>query len=821
VRKIVIFVLLVFLVASFCISVHHDGGRTISPLIPFSVLEMADGELRNRVLEKKPYVALDSEAELERLNEFGLKASEVGVCNVYDELPSYLGRCRAVLLSALKERTLHVPEGIFPEKVMVLAFELAHFSGSSPERFSDFEFHWVHRFFSDEMDITGTEREMQRWKRAFRERSLRFFFIEPGVDIPNSVITADSVFAVRWQELCRLFDFDQYSPVSPVISGLWRYIFSVLILLTLAFLVHWAFVYPLIFIFFPFPVSVQAAAFSFQLFSVFFIYKKLEVNSRNRKWPWFLLVLPLQIFVYSLFFGGLYYFMLSWPEFQQRIYLPRGVKIALFAPFMVILLYEMISFFRQEGFKKGCSKIFALRFMFVFLLGAAFLALLLIRSGNQTILPIAEFELNVREFLENVLIARPRTRELFFYAGLICFVPAVKRSSFFWLIIGKSSLILLLSSTFNTFSHLHTPWWLVVLRTFNAFWISSLFLFVICFLLMHIKKRSGILHLGYFGFGNFGDELLRLAVQDKFAGEKNVFIAGPLVDEESYGENLVYRHDFTGLLEKSAELEIFSLGPGGILQDKTSFFSLLYYLFSCWFFRFFCGLRVFWTGQGISPFRYRISGWLVWLTAGITEKIIVRDPESSAVLKALGVREHKISVEKDLVFDLSLQNSDSQLESAGSGEKTNSLAIVLRTWEGFNPQPFLQQMAKFAFNRRYYLFQAEPGLEKLIRDFDPDSEICVFSNNIEAWLYDFRQNAGVISMRYHGLVLGLRAGLPVLPLIYDQKCLNLVHEYQLSEYLTEEDWENRAVLEKTIGSFLQKLQLFPEKLRSTQQGVQL
>ncbi len=109
----------------------------------------------------------------------------------------------------------------------------------------------------------------------------------------------------------------------------------------------------------------------------------------------------------------------------------------------------------------------------VVVLGAA--AVLIARSGNEPGLHVPAIELKLRQFLENTLIARPRTKE--FLVGHPLLVLSYAFCLWGWRralplcvvggMVGQVSVV-------NTFCHIHTPLWFSLLRTANGLWLGIL-----------------------------------------------------------------------------------------------------------------------------------------------------------------------------------------------------------------------------------------------------------------------------------------------------------------------------------------------------------
>lgn len=84
-----------------------------------------------------------------------------------------------------------------------------------------------------------------------------------------------------------------------------------------------------------------------------------------------------------------------------------------------------------------------------------------------------------------------------------------------------------------------------------------------------------ILLVGYYGFGNFGDELMRVSIKE-FLLEKNYYVY-ELLPKNNMNKNSYNRFNPISILKAILKADVIICGGGGVLQDKTSFKSLLYY----------------------------------------------------------------------------------------------------------------------------------------------------------------------------------------------------------------------------------------------------
>lgn len=149
-----------------------------------------------------------------------------------------------------------------------------------------------------------------------------------------------------------------------------------------------------------------------------------------------------------------------------------GVKLSFLAPPLLLFFVFLIKYREKEWLKwfydfleKPVTVKLVLLFGFLALVGVVYIN----RSGNETAL-VSGIELKVRSLLQEILIARPRTKEflighpllltLFYLGYRERWLPLLLLGS-----IGQVSLI-------NTFAHIHTPLAVSLLRTFNGLWLG-------------------------------------------------------------------------------------------------------------------------------------------------------------------------------------------------------------------------------------------------------------------------------------------------------------------------------------------------------------
>lgn len=177
----------------------------------------------------------------------------------------------------------------------------------------------------------------------------------------------------------------------------------------------------------------------------------------------------------SLFVSSL----LSSTEFLLEMDIFRGIKISQLIP---ILLYS-ITFLGYFGYRKEKDKsitklnisdikdilvdnikiYFLVLFVFIGAAGYIYLA----RTGHETNVQPSNLEMIGRNFLELKLMARPRIKEFLvaFPAIILAVYTAFNRKKLLLFLVGLA-VVIGQTSIVNTFTHLRTPMYLSIIRTF-------------------------------------------------------------------------------------------------------------------------------------------------------------------------------------------------------------------------------------------------------------------------------------------------------------------------------------------------------------------
>ena len=163
------------------------------------------------------------------------------------------------------------------------------------------------------------------------------------------------------------------------------------------------------------------------------------------------------------------------PLHMLRLRTFSGVKLTLLLPPILVLLHDLKNRVHPESLNAFLSRP---PLWGELMLGGVLLVLLgivLFRSDNVRFIP--GFEARVRGALEQWLVARPRSKEVFLgYPSLMLLAFAVKNG--LWARYRELFLLgaaLGFSSVVNSFCHFHTPLAFILRRELNGLWLGLLF----------------------------------------------------------------------------------------------------------------------------------------------------------------------------------------------------------------------------------------------------------------------------------------------------------------------------------------------------------
>lgn len=145
---------------------------------------------------------------------------------------------------------------------------------------------------------------------------------------------------------------------------------------------------------------------------------------------------------------------------QKAVEIP-GIKLIMLLP-VVFIFFHIYSYEKVKSFLQLELKIRDLIFAAILI---SFAAVIFARSGNNSA-DWMHLDQSFREFIENLLFVRPRTKEFLFGQPLMLLGLYFRKPLFIWLgMVGQVSIM-------NTFLHVHTPLMISLTRTLYGIFIG-------------------------------------------------------------------------------------------------------------------------------------------------------------------------------------------------------------------------------------------------------------------------------------------------------------------------------------------------------------
>ncbi len=162
-----------------------------------------------------------------------------------------------------------------------------------------------------------------------------------------------------------------------------------------------------------------------------------------------------------------YYFIAEFEYF-------RGVKLQYTAPLVILAGLLFVPRFKKlfGEIREEVRRIGVLGAALLVLLFASAVVIYVWRAGH--VHSISQFELNLRFWMEEVLIARPRFKEILIHPVLLVIMYFRRNLSRLMFEGGLVVVAIAQVSIVNTFMHLRTPLAHSLLRTFHGLWIGAI-----------------------------------------------------------------------------------------------------------------------------------------------------------------------------------------------------------------------------------------------------------------------------------------------------------------------------------------------------------
>ena len=300
------------------------------------------------------------------------------------------------------------------------------------------------------------------------------------------------------------------------------------------------------------------------------------------------------------------------------------------------------------------------------------------------------------------------------------------------------------------------------------------------------QGRDGVVICGAYGRGNAGDDAILEAILQEMRGidpdmPVTVLSKDPRATRLAYRVQAVSRMNVPAWRGVMKRARLYINGGGSLIQDVTSRRSLWFYLHNIAAAKN-AGCRVQMYGCGIGPVTRESHRKLA--ARVLNEKvdaITLREPDSLAELKAMGVDKPEILLTADPALTLRRADddeTDSVLLRAGIPPHGRYICFALRQWKGFETKAALfADAAEYAYET-YGLTPVFAAVEKYL---DPvAARQAAASLTIPHYFLDDAGGAGtiigalsrmelVVSMRLHALIFAAGQGIPLAGVVYDPK----------------------------------------------------
>ncbi len=310
-----------------------------------------------------------------------------------------------------------------------------------------------------------------------------------------------------------------------------------------------------------------------------------------------------------------------------------------------------------------------------------------------------------------------------------------------------------------------------------------------------------LLLIGYYGYGNTGDEALLTALIDSLKAESefefSVLSYNVEKTEKVHGVKGISRGKHMALIKAIRTSDAVVVGGGSILQDVTSSLSLYYYLTILFLAKLF-GKKAFLVGNGYGPVNKRLNQGLVAFMLRRLNGVIARDKEACERYRALGVK--KLFCGVDLVYLLDAPQSNDNVEK--------NVVISLRKWHNNdNTKAVIAEAIEYLKSLGYQI--------KLLSMKQPedDSELNAFvSDDVKLIAHDIVGTSKalaaadfVIAMRLHALILAANSNTPFIAISYDPKVDSFNKQVSHKKTIHTEDM-NFAELKQNIDDTIANLE---------------
>ncbi len=307
---------------------------------------------------------------------------------------------------------------------------------------------------------------------------------------------------------------------------------------------------------------------------------------------------------------------------------------------------------------------------------------------------------------------------------------------------------------------------------------------------MSRSRRPQLATVGFQGFGNLGDEALLAGIERLLDGtdaQVSTVFSGPCpetIDVFPEARRVVTLRHLPTLtaLRRLRNIDLLILAGGGLFNDH---WRTVVPRYAAWVLAArLTGARVAWVGVGVGPLQSAWSRWLTRLAAHASQVVLVRDRKSAALLGSETVAvvpdpslfndrppARETGTELGLIVRPPTRRHASRsmalvraLAEVGVSARARGLDPVVLTMAGAADRPFATSVAREMARR---------GL--------PGVRCEALGPSVAGALERLTRLRAIVTVRLHGMLLGALAGVPSVPIAYDDKVRALASELELGD----------------------------------------
>lgn len=295
---------------------------------------------------------------------------------------------------------------------------------------------------------------------------------------------------------------------------------------------------------------------------------------------------------------------------------------------------------------------------------------------------------------------------------------------------------------------------------------------------------NAILLSGYYGFENFGDDLILdvLATHLKSWGMAPIVLSGnPAQTSQLYDINSISRIDVVKIWQEMAHAKAFLSGGGGLFQDVTGPASPLYYggLIEMAHWR---KLPITFFGQGIGPIETTLGRLLTMRAIHHAGLVMVRDAKSQDWISRIVHKQAGLMADPvwawEPSFSIKVPNKSPLGVSLRPWPQLES-SYIERLGQSIAQLPAIQEVG-------VNLIDCQAGsdiiplakLESVLKQYQIPCQWFSGANTARG----IAQSSALIGMRYHAVLTAAKLAIPIITLSYDPKVRLLSEQLALVDF---------------------------------------